>query len=49
MDHILIAEKAPGQPLRDKLDGRTDAKRRNTVLRVRSGATESTLSEHTLL
>ena len=45
----MFIEKALRQSVRDQLDGRADVERRHAVLRVRTGAPESALSQHALL
>jgi len=46
---VWCAAKAFEQSVWDKLDGRVDAEGYNTVLRIRTGTTESALLEHIIL
>jgi len=45
----LCSAKASHQSIWNKLDGRVDAERYYAVLRLRAGATESTLPQHVIL
>jgi hypothetical protein len=46
---VCETEETPEEPVRNQLDGRAHAEGCVTVLRLRAGAPESSLSQHTLL